>query len=1045
MHSINKASKFNYAAQTVSHMVRSTVINLGIRRQPRPYRRSRAGKHLFSRINVIVNNNRCHSKHQPTGPNLTNLAKFARSSMTSVKPGFSLKCGLVNCRSVVNKIPEIQFEIVDHNLDVCALTETWLVEDDTVTPGLIPPPGYAFLSSPRTSGPGGGVGVVFKKDLAVKRLKNHSFQSVECSEYAFTKNNSRVILALLYRPPSSSVLSCMENITDIFEENVNVAGEMVLLGDLNVHMNKPDQANTILVNEVLDSFNYSNLVQCATHRSQNTIDVVCTRNQCDVISAVEQGPLFSDHFLLLFDFCKLRSSRATTEVTYRKLNSIDNAAFSSDLLSKMQDMDICAMDVENSLQSYNEAMGTVLDAHAPLRVKRVSNRPKLPWFNDSLRGEIKERRKLEKRWLANRSDSEAYKKFHNQRRLVANLFGKAEKSFFTSKLQENAGDYKAIFATCNQLLNRKADLPLPESASTQDLADEFNMFFVDKITKIRTKLDEDNATGEPYDGCEKKHKLKDSSLMNSFRLVSDENIMKLVRSAPTKSCEKDPVPTALLKSNLQAALPLVSAVVNKSLQSGQFPLNQKEALIRPLLKKAGLEPTLKNYRPVSNLSFMSKLIERAVVDQLTSHIDEHSLIESFQSAYRKAHSTETALLRVKSDIMQAIDDGKVTCLLLLDLSAAFDTIDRSMLLKRLEDRFGVSGLVLEWIKSYLHQRSQKVVINGYTSASVQLDFGVPQGSVLGPILFTLYTTPLGDICRAHDIPFHLYADDTQLYLSFEANHIDSREQCITRLEDCVGEIQLWMRANMLKLNAEKTEFMLIGTWQQLAKCELVQLKIGDEEINPVPDVRNLGFYFDKEMKGRAHVAKLCSSSYFMLRNIRKIRRYLDTDSTITLVQALIVSRVDYCNSVLAGAPKYLLDRLQRIMNMSCRVVYNLKKFDHITYHMNQLHWLKIPERITYKIAVLVFKCKNGLAPGYLKDLLPMERSHGRSLRSTSVGDLPRSDKCRTSTMLNGSFAVVGPIVWNALPKNVKTASTFEQFKINLKTHLFPLSYPCKAH
>ena len=372
-----------------------------------------------------------------------------------------------------------------------------------------------------------------------------------------------------------------------------------------------------------------------------------------------------------------------------------------------------------------------------------------------------------------------------------------------------------------------------------------------------------------------------------------------------------------------------------------------------MLKKANLETILKNYRSVSNLSFMSKLVERAVVNQLALLIEKYALVESFQSAYR------SALLRVKSDLLQAVDEGKVIGLLLLDLSAAFDAVDRSILLKRLKDRFGVSGLVLQWIKSYLHERCRRVVINGYSSAAVSLEFGCPR-EVFWGLFFSLYVPHHCVIyvehmifCSTSTLMIHNCIWDLNRITSPLANNVlpDWRS---------VHEIHLWMRCtcNMLKLNAEKTEFMLIGTRQQLAKTGQVLLKINEESIRPVASVCNLGFYMEKRDEGHMQVAKLCSTSYLMLRNIRTIRGYLDHDSAITLIRALIISRLDYCNSLMAGAPKYLLNRLQRIMNMACRVVYNLKKFDHITTHIKQLHWLKIPERIVFKIAVLVYKCKN---------------------------------------------------------------------------------------
>ena len=227
-------------------------------------------------------------------------------------------------------------------------------------------------------------------------------------------------------------------------------------------------------------------------------------------------------------------------------------------------------------------------------------------------------------------------------------------------------------------------------------------------------------------------------------------------------------PTWLLKECLPALLPVITKIVNLSLSQCEMPENLKEALLITLLKKLLLDhEVLKNFRPVSNLAYLSKLIEMVVDSQVTKHMDDNNLHEIFQSAYKPLHSTETAMLRVKNDILCALDEGNAVLLVCLDLSAAFDTVDHAILLERLEKCIGITGSCLAWFKSYLSNRSQRVLINGATSSPHKLFCGVPQGSVLGPKLFNIYTLPLGDILRKHSSMFHIYADDDNIYLVFK--------------------------------------------------------------------------------------------------------------------------------------------------------------------------------------------------------------------------------------------------------------------------------------
>ena len=289
---------------------------------------------------------------------------------------------------------------------------------------------------------------------------------------------------------------------------------------------------------------------------------------------------------------------------------------------------------------------------------------------------------------------------------------------------------------------------------------------------------------------------------------------------------------------------------------------------------------------------------------------------------------------------------------------AFDSSDHDILLSRLKSRFSVTGVVLKWLGSYLKDRTQAVEIGvplsgGSRSEFVSLRSGIPQGSVLGPILFTIYTVTMGDICRRHQVQFHLYADDTQIYLPFRPSIPFSKHDCIARIKKCIEEIGIWMTQNLLKLNSDKTEFILFGTQQQLSKVDDISLHISSDTIKPMDHVRNLGFIMDSLLKNGSHVNKITSSCYCKLHDIARIRPSLDTESAQLIVQALVLSNIDYCNSLLAGSPRYQLDKLQHIQNMSCWVICNIRKHDHVSSSMKNLHWLKIPERITYKLCLLV--------------------------------------------------------------------------------------------
>ncbi len=470
---------------------------------------------------------------------------------------------------------------------------------------------------------------------------------------------------------------------------------------------------------------------------------------------------------------------------------------------------------------------------------------------------------------------------------------------------------------------------------------------------------------------------------------------------------------------------------------GIFPDEFKLALVTPLLKKLGLELIFPSYRPVSNLQFTNlqiyKLTERAGAVQFVDYVRVKNLREPLQSAYSEYHSTETTLTRVHNDIMLAMDNQKVVLLLLLDLSAAFDTVDHDIMLSRLEHRYGVKGTALDWFRSYLTGRSQSVCIQGTHSEEQTLHFGVPQGSVLGPILFCAYTAPLGDLMRSQGMGYHFYADDSQVALAFSPDALVDQIDAFERIESCADSVRTWMFQNKLELNDDKTIFMLLGNKPQVNKVVFDSVIIGESYISASANCTNLGAGFDSDMSMRHHVSLVCKSGYFHLRNIARIKKCLNYDALQTIIHALISSRLDYCNSLLAGVPACVRDKLQYLQNSAALLLSGTRKHEHITPILKSLHWLPVRYRIDFKILLLTFKALNGKAPKYISELFTFRET--RQSRSTSQNLLfvPRTN---CVTFGDRAFSVYAPSLWNTLPLAIRSADSVDSFKSQVKTYLF---------
>ena len=386
-------------------------------------------------------------------------------------------------------------------------------------------------------------------------------------------------------------------------------------------------------------------------------------------------------------------------------------------------------------------------------------------------------------------------------------------------------------------------------------------------------------------------------------------------------------------------------------------------------------------------------------------------------------------------------------LILLDLSAAFDTVDHHILLSRLHTDIGLRHSALDWFISYLADRTEYVSLGSARSRTAPVTCGVPQGSILGPLLFILYMLPLGRVISRHGISFHCYADDTQLYLrtdscstpvpsasSAPSSSAVSSSPSALVLSNCLEEIRAWMSQNFLQLNTSKTEAIQIGNPHQVQSSLITTISFSGQDIPLSTTVTNLGVKLDPQLTFANHIKHLYKTCFFHIKNISKLRPFLSFSDAEKLVHALISSRLDYCNSLLIGIPNKNLQKLQFIQNCAARTLMKARKYDHITPILQNLHWLPITSRIQYKIALITHHCIYNNAPQYLKDLI-IPHASTRNLRSQSTNLLyqPRS---RLRTMGDRAFSIAAPRIWNSLPEHLRKPQSVDTFKKELKTVLF---------
>ena len=909
--------------------------------------------------------------------------------------------GLLSCcwnvRSLNNKADSVLTFLEDKNISVLFVTETWLTSLKNDVTAVIKSHGYSIIHHIRGNSDkirGGGIGLIYDSS----KLNITQVFEKPCESFEFVMGKYRdsdgenVLCVCVYRP---GVLN--ENFFTEFDEFLGSIflkfRKFLICGDLNIHLDHKTSKNTVKFLELLSSYGLHHHVNEPTHIQGHLLDVVISSHNVVTPQSITIDPLdlemfpSCDHFPVKFDLLNSTSKELNEKklITFRNIKEIDKPSFTDELANELLCGELDGGDqspsqsvsFEKLIGMYNSKCSLVLDKHAPLLTKLIKERKSAPWFDGEYKALRNLRRKAERKWHQSRCVIDK-KHFESIREQCTELSNTKKRDFFKAEFVKHSYSSKSLFSFVDKFLDRDKTLVLPSSDSLKDTVENFNTYFEEKIKAIRENFDTtehtyNNTSQASYTG----------KPLSEFSPATMEEIEDIIKSCDIKASSIDPLPAEVFKDNIEVLLPVLTDVVNASLSSGSID-GAKLAHITPLIKGQGLDcNNLKNYRPISNLSFVGKLIERVVLKRLNDHLKENNLNIPEQSGYKTTFSTETLLVRVVNDLLIASSESKATVVLLLDLSAAFDTVDHSKLLTILKKELGITGIAWEWFKSFLTGRCQKIKVANEESYEVIIKFGVPQGSVLGPVLFNIYIRSLYSTAHAQRFCIHGYADDHQLYKSFDPKQ--EHTVLVHDVPQCFHEINSWMKAHYLQLNPGKTEILVVGS-----PSVLKELSIKGVFINSVtcvrlsPVAKNLGFRLDSQLNFKEQIKQLKTSCFLKLRDLSKMKTFLSTKQMSTLVQSIILSSLDYCNALYHGCSQASINQLQNIQNRACRLIFGLKKRDSVEDKLKSLHWLKIRERIEFKMCLLTFKSVYGIAPSYLCDIITFVSANNRRTSSLHV-------------------------------------------------------------
>ena len=583
-------------------------------------------------------------------------------------------------------------------------------------------------------------------------------------------SNTSFCLTVIYRPPPSrrnnlKLKSFWKEWADLLTLHISSNFDFVIVGDLNLHLDIANSSNTSKFLSILDEFNLTQHIQEKTHVDGHTLDILVTSSSSDIASQIsvfdlnfctDKGEPIKDHYAIKWNMIGAKKEVQEEKFATRSWKNFCHESFGVDLnisllasINKSSDLVI----------TYNSILEDLIETHAPLKIKTKSRKLN-PWYSDDLKVMKRRRRQLERKAKKSKSNADKYLYKQNchayYRHLRISVLNHNKKL-----ISDTNGDQKKLHSIANKLLGNSIKPKYPDSTSNKELADSFMKFFIEKVKLIREDLpvnSNHNHTPTLYSSG-----TNSPPILSSFEPATETEITELIKSMPSKQCKLDPVPTWVLKKHLNSLVPVITEIVNQSLMSGVVHPSLKSAVIRPILKSPTLDHNkFENFRPVSNLPFLAKVLEKVVYNRLNTHLETNQLLPCNQSAYKKCHSTETAILKVQNDILTSLDQDKVVALILLDISAAFDTVDHHRLLECFSSNYGLTGTVLKWMESYLSNRSQKVSVYNCESFTSQMEHGFPQGAVLAGILYNMYSAPLHKEVQKHPPDHHGYADDNGL-------------------------------------------------------------------------------------------------------------------------------------------------------------------------------------------------------------------------------------------------------------------------------------------
>ena len=926
--------------------------------------------------------------------------------------------GHLNINSIRNKFVLLQ-EIVESNLDIFLITESKI--DDSFPNSQFSIPDYRLFRKDRNVN-GGGLLLYVNQNIPGKIINSFVFE-FEILAFEFSVANKKWLLLGIYKPPSVNEDAFFREIIAALNSYSSDYENFILMGDFNATTENHH------LKDLLNSFAFDSLIKeptCFKSTTPTCIDLILTnhKNVFMKSSTFETG--LSDFHKLTTTIMKKNFEKGNPRILYyRNYKNFDKNIFKQRLNNKL------SLQTSSNFSLFYKSFLSILNDLAPIK-KKMLRYNNSPFMNKALRKAIMLRSKLKNKYnkYPSYQNSKNYKK---QRNICVNLLRKTKKEYFSNLNLKNVKDSKSFWKVVKPLFSDKEfkgnNIILKENdklvRNDLNISNIMNDYFVNISKNLEIKPSEVDPSKSLHEITKtfKNHhsiqriKCSYASLKNVFNFssVDEEEVREEINNLSLKKATiKGDIPVNILKENIEIYISYLTNTINDCIRNGFFPQELKLAVVSPLFKKKD-NLDKENYRPVSVLTHLSKVFERILYKQIDFFMAPK--FSRFLCGFRKNHNSQYSLLKMIETWKNNLDQGKIIGAIFMDLSKAFDTIDHGLLLAKLE-AYGFSENAASLLQSYVCNRYQKVCINGTFSESKQISAGVPQGSILGPLLFNIFL---------NDIFWHMtnsnisnYADDNTLYSMGHDLALIKKQ-----LEDDFSNILKWFYENHMVLNSGKCHYMIFGPHDVNEKINLNGIEVVNTEEQEI-----LGITLDNELSFKTHIQLLCRKSGQKINALARIANYLSPYKKKIIMTSVIKSQFGYCPLIWMFCSRALNKSINHIHERALSIIYEdslhlsfqdlLNLSNEQTIHQNNLRYL----------AIEIYKYINKISPPIMQDFFILrENTYNIRNFNTLYCSNKKTVKYGTETILYR-----GSLMWSNLPIEVKESTTLAIFKKNIKNN-----------